>query len=129
MAARSNAPRCSVSPLRVGVRVVDGVWLISWVSVSLEWPVYRLVPPSAAPASVGHLGDLSGAKVKRYEGSVAKSLSIEIVRVVFVLLSDNARSFLQECQRARAPRRGPASRMDRASRGPRWAKIGFFHEK
>ena len=37
--------------------------------------------------------------LKRYEGSVAKSLSIKIVRVVFVLLSDNARAFLQECQR------------------------------
>ena len=52
-------------------------------------------------ASAGHLGDLSGAKVKRYEGSVAKSLSIEIVCVVFALLSDSARAFLQECQRAR----------------------------
>ena len=59
------------------------------------------MPPPAAPASAGHLGDLSGAKVKRYEGSVAKSLSIEIVRVVFALLSDNARAFLQECQRTR----------------------------
>ena len=59
------------------------------------------MPPPAALDSAGHLGDLSGAKVKRYEGSVAKSLSIEIVRVVFALLSDNARAFLQECQRAR----------------------------
>ena len=63
-------------------------------------PAYRLVPLPATPMSVGCLGDLSGAKVKRYEGSVAKSLSIEIVRVVFTLLSDNARMFLQECQRA-----------------------------
>ena len=97
MAARSSAPCCSVSPLRVGIRVVDGVWLVSWVGASLEWPAYRLVPPSAAPKSAGRLGDLSGVKVKRYEGSVAKSLSIEIVRVVFTLLSDNARAFLQEC--------------------------------
>ena len=51
--------------------------------------------------STGRLGDLSGVKVKRYKGSVAKSLSIEIVRVVFALLSYNARVFLQECQRAR----------------------------
>ena len=56
------------------------------------------MPPPAVPVSVGHLGDLSGAKVKRNEGSVAKSLSIEIVRVVFALLSNNARAFLQECQ-------------------------------
>ena len=55
------------------------------------------MPPPAAPTSAGRLGDLSSAKVKRYEGSVAKSLSIEIVRVVFALLSDNAREFLQEC--------------------------------
>ena len=67
--------------------------------------MYRLVPPPAAPASAGHLGDLSGAKVKRYEGSVPKSLSIEIVRVVFVLLSDNTRAA--------------------SARGPRWAKIGL----
>ena len=53
------------------------------------------MPSPTAPASAGHLGDLSDAKVKRYEGSVAKSLSIEIVRVVFTLLSDNARAFLQ----------------------------------
>ena len=59
------------------------------------------MPPPATPASVGRLGDLSGAKVKRYEDSVAKSLSIEIVRVVFALLSKNARAFLQECQRTR----------------------------
>ena len=59
------------------------------------------MPPPAAPMSAGHLGDLSGAKVKRYEGSVVKSLSIEIIRVVFALLSDNARAFLQECQCAR----------------------------
>jgi len=94
MVARSSASCCSVSPLRVGIRVIDGVWLVSWVGASLEWPVYRLVPPSATPASAGHLGDLSGAKVKRYEGSVAKSLSIEIIRVVFALLFDNARAFL-----------------------------------
>ena len=55
------------------------------------------MPPPAASASTGCLGDLSGAKMKRYEGSVAKSLSIEIVRVVFALLSDNTRVFLQEC--------------------------------
>jgi len=53
------------------------------------------VPPPAASVSAGRLGDLSSAKVKRYEGSVAKSLSIEIVHVVFALLSDNARLFLQ----------------------------------
>ena len=52
-------------------------------------------------ASTGRRGDLFGAKVKRYEGSVAKSLSIEIVRVMFALLSDKTRVFLQEYQRAR----------------------------
>ena len=74
------------------------------------------MPPPATPASAGHLGDLSGAKVKRYEGSVAKSLSIEIVRVVFALFSNNARVFLQECQRARASSPWAAS-----ARGPRLA--------
>ena len=87
-------PYFSVSPLGVGIRVVDLVRLVRWVGASLECPAYHLVPPSAAPASAGLLGDLSGAKVKRYEGSVPKSLSIEIVRVVFVLLYDNARAFL-----------------------------------
>ena len=81
------------------------------------------VPPSATVRRVGergYLGDLSGAKVKRYEGSVAKSLSIEIVHVVFALLSDNARAFLQECQ-ARA---GSPSWIASA-RGPRptWAAL------
>ena len=101
MTADSSVPCCSVSPLRVGVRVIDGVQLVSWVGASLEWPAYRLVPPLAASASAGHLGDLFGAKVKRYEGSIAKLLSIEIVRVVFVLLSGNTRAFLQECQHGR----------------------------
>ena len=73
------------------------------------------MPPPTAPASAGRPEDLSGAKVKRYEGSVAKSLSIEIVRVVFTLLSDNVRAFLQECQRARAA----------SARGSRWAKMGL----
>ena len=59
------------------------------------------MPPFIVLASAGHLEDLSGAKVKRYEGSIAKSLSIEIVCVVFALLSDNARAFLQECQHGR----------------------------
>ena len=44
---------------------------------------------------------LAVVKRRRSEGSVAKSLTIEIVRVVFALLSDNARAFLQECQCAR----------------------------
>ena len=59
------------------------------------------MPPPAVPVSAGRLRDLSDAKVNRYEGSIAKSLSIEIVRVVFVLLSRNARVFLQKCQSAR----------------------------
>ena len=54
------------------------------------------MPPPAVPASAGRLEDLFGAKVKRYEGTVAKPLFIEIVRVVFALLSNNARVFLQE---------------------------------
>ena len=74
---------------------------------------------------MGRLGELSGAKVKRYEGSIVKSLSIEIVHVMFALLSDNVRAFLQECQRAWAPRRGPPPRVGHASLGPRWAEIGL----
>ena len=116
---------CSISSIRVDVRVIDGVRLVSWVGESLEWPAYRLVPPSATSTSAGRLRDLSGAKVKRYEDSIVKSLSVEIVRVVFALLSDNARAFLQECQRTR---RLPA--VGRAPCGPRWAEIGlsFFVE-
>ena len=79
------------------------------------------MPPSATPARAGRLGDLSGAKVKRYEGSVPKSLSIEIVRVVFALLSDNARAFLQECQRAGATRRGLPPRVGRVR--PKWVYL------
>ena len=97
MATRSNAPGCFVSPLRVGVRVVDGVRLASWVGASLKWLAYRLVPPSVVPTSARHLGHLFGAKVKRYMGSIIKSLSIQIVHVMFALLSDNMRAFLQEC--------------------------------
>ena len=125
MAARSSASCCSVSPLRVGVRVIDGVRLITWVGASLEWPAYHLVAPSAVPVSAGRLGDLSGVKVKRYEGFVAKSLSIEIVCVVFTLLSDNARAFLQECQRMRGPHRGPPPRVGHSPRGLRWGEIGL----
>ena len=121
MVARSSAPCCSVSPLRVGVSVIDGVQLISWVGASLKWPTYLLVPPLAAPTSVERLGDLSGAKVKRYEGSVAKSLSIEIAHVVFVLLSDNARAFLQECQSAQGL---PTTGHLRAWASPRVGHIG-----
>ena len=85
------------------------------------WPAYRLVPPSAASVSAGCLGDLSGAKVKRYEGSVAKSLFIEIVPVVFALLSDNVRAFLQECQCARGlPTKGRL----RAWAAPRVGRVG-----
>ena len=121
MAARSSAPCCSISPLRVGVRVIDGVRLVSWVGGSLEWPAYHLVPPSVVPASAGHLGDLSGAKVKRYEGSVAKSLSIEIVRVVFALLSNNRMVFLQECQCAHGL---PAAGRLRVWAAPRVDRVG-----
>ena len=81
--------------------------------------------PPTASASTGRLEDLSGAKVKRYEGSVVKSLSIKIVRIVFALLYDNARVFLQEWQRAQAPYHGPPPRVGCAPRGPCWAKIGL----
>ena len=79
------------------------------------------MPPPATPASAGHLGDLSGAKVKRYEGSVAKSLSIEIVCVVFALLSNNARAFLQECQHTRGL---PAVGRLRVWAAPRVGRVG-----
>ena len=59
------------------------------------------MPPFTTPVPVGMVEGLAVVKRRRSEGSVAKSLSIEIVRVVFALLSDNARAFLQECQRAR----------------------------
>ena len=52
------------------------------------------MPPPTTSASAGRPGDLFGAKVKISKGSIAKSLSIEIVRVVFALLSDNVRMFL-----------------------------------
>ena len=75
------------------------------------------MPPPVAPASAGRPEDLSGAKVKISEGFVAKSLSIEIVRVVFALLSDSAWAFLQECQHARGL---PTAGCLRA-----WAEIGL----
>ena len=77
------------------------------------------MPPPAASASAAHLEDLSGAKVKRYEGSVAKLLSIEIVRVVFALLSDNVSAFLQECQRSGSPPWATSARGPR----PAWAAL------
>ena len=55
------------------------------------------VPPSATVRRAGERRASQGplwCEVKRYEGFIAKSLSIEIVRVVFALLSDNARAFL-----------------------------------
>ena len=72
------------------------------------------VPPSATARRAGERGASRGplrCVVKRYEGSVAKSLSIEIVRVVFALLSYNARG---------SPPRAASAH------GPRWAKIGLF---
>ena len=80
------------------------------------------MPPPTTLESARRLGDLFGVKVKRYEGFVAKSLSIEIVRVVFVLLSDNTRAFLQECQRAREL---PAMGRLRTWTAPRVGRIGL----
>ena len=67
-----------------------------------------LVPPFAALAHAGMVEGLAVVKRRRSEGSIVKSLSIEIVRVVFTLLFDNTRAFLQECRlRAwAAPRMG-----------------------
>ena len=82
------------------------------------------MPPFAVPKHAGMVEGLAIVKRRRSEGSVAKSLSIEIVRVVFALLYDNARTFLQECQRARAPRRGLPPRVGRV--GPK--SVYFFME-
>ena len=46
----------------------------------------------------GEARDHAVVKRRKCNGFVAKSLTIEIVRVVFALLSDNARAFFQECQ-------------------------------
>ena len=80
---------------------------------------------------------------KRYEGSVAKSLSKEIVHVVFALLSNKARVFLQECTRTqgflavgrltcvgwcrvgRIVGRRALTRARYVTCGPRWAKISL----
>ena len=63
---------------------------------------------------------LAVVKRRRSEGSIVKSLSIEIIRVVFALFSDNARAFLQECQRAWASSPWAASTC-----GPHWAEISL----
>ena len=60
------------------------------------------MPPLTVPARAGMVEGLAVVKRRRSEGSVAKSLTIEIVLVVFALFSDNARAFLLMCQRARA---------------------------
>ena len=59
-----------------------------------------LVPLLIVPEHAGEVRDHAIVKWRKCKGSVAKSLSIEIVRVVFTLLFNNARAFLQECQRA-----------------------------
>ena len=98
--------------------------------MSPVWPAQAPVPPLAMPEHVGRAGALPLYRGESSEGSVAKSLSIEIVRVVFALFSDNARAFLQECQRAGAS--SPWATSVRGSRltcgpprGPRWAEISL----
>ena len=77
------------------------------------------MPLLTTPKRAGMVKGLAIVKRRRSEGSVAKSLSIEIVRVVFALLFNNARAFLQECRCAQA------SSPRAASRGPRWAEMGL----
>jgi hypothetical protein len=45
---------------------------------------------------------------REYEGQFAKLLSMGIVQTVVVSIADSAGSCLQNCQRMRASRRGPA---------------------
>ena len=88
----------------------------------------------------GMVEGLAVVKRRRSEGSVAKSLSIEIVRIVFARFSSNARTFLQECERTQgflaagrltcvgrcvwtAPRATVRSRARCIACQPRWAKI------
>ena len=68
------------------------------------------MPPFAALAHAGMVEGLAVVKRRRSEGSIVKSLSIEIVRVVFALLPDN---------------HGLPPRMGHAPRGPRWAEISL----
>ena len=80
---------------------------------------------------------LAIVKRRRSEGSIAKSLTIEIVLVVFALFSDNARAFLQECQCVgflaaghlrtwATPRRWAIARSRaRCAAWDEWAKIGL----
>ena len=57
-------------------------------------------------------------KRRRSKGSIAKSLTIEIVLVVFALFSDNVRAFLIMCQRVRDLPSAGHPRCRPASRGP-----------
>ena len=59
--------------------------------------------------------------MREYEGFLAKSLSIGIVRIVLTLMPGNARAFLQECKRMRA-----ASVMGQLAwaASARWAALG-----
>ena len=95
------------------------------------WLAQAPVPSFTVSAHVGMVEGLAIVKRRRSEGSIAKSLSIEIVRVVFVLFSDNARAFLQECQRAWASSswaifvRGPRlSYGPPRAHGAAWAALG-----
>jgi len=95
------------------------------------------VPPFTTPVPVGMVEGLAVVKRRRSEGSVAKSLTIEIVLVVFALFSDNARAFLLMCQRAQASSSRAASHVWAApwaivhsharvaSRVPCWTKINL----
>ena len=92
------------------------------------------VPPSAIAHQAeraGEVRDHAVVKRRKCKGSVEKSLFIEIVRVVFTLLSDNARVFLQECQRARGL---PAAGHLHSWAAPSVGRVGpklvyFFREK
>ena len=94
------------------------------------WPTLSLVPPLATLKRAGEVIDHAVVKRRKCKGSVAKSLSIEIVRVVFALLSNNTMAFLQECQHACAL---PATGCLRTWATPRVGRVGpksvcFFME-
>ena len=65
------------------------------------------MPPLATPACAGMVEGLAVVKRRRSKGFIAKSLSIEIVCVVFVLFSDNRRAFCKSASTRRLPHHGP----------------------
>ena len=87
-----------------------------WVSAG------RRGHPMPSPPCARVAEDHAVVKEGVCEDFIAKSQSVEIAHIVLVLLSENARAFLQVGRRTRGlPYCGPFASVGRALRGPSWA--------